>query len=142
MSDVPKDTDNPTDSATPALPEKLSPKGIAGMQGQEVTADDVQKRVEQLRAETEAKEATELAALNANQVKPVTTIAPDTPQPEPITTLIPDKEDVVPQPPTFRPGYHAEVPASPEHEPLDEKPTREKPVSPEGGSSGNPERGG
>lgn len=86
------------------------------------------------------------------EAEPETT-TPAAPSPAPketLTTLIPEPPDPAAdnpppeQPPAFKPGYHAETPASPETETLNEKPTREaplrvKPIPPEGWTPGGPE---
>jgi len=136
--------DTPQDSADarqPPAEEKLSPMGIAAMQGDDDAVAALEKRVEALRAETEAREAAERAALEAGSPSKDGGAADQSPM-EPITTLIPDPTDAN-HPPSHKPGYAAEKPPMVEGEPLDEKPTREGPVEQlEGRRAGGLERGG
>lgn len=127
---------------TPPADQKFSPQGIAAMQGKELTVDDLQERVEQLRAETEAREGAERAALEVEAAEQASQ-PPEQAEPEAIATSGANPQVLADQPPAYKPGYAAETLPLAEGEPLDEKPAREGPAEPpEGWHPGGPEEGG
>jgi len=80
MSDTPKDTETPAERIETGPPAKLSDKGRDAVQGKPVTIEDLQNRLEQLKAEVTAREAAELAKL---QTQPKDSTPPSVPEPDP-----------------------------------------------------------
>ncbi len=149
--DTQPDTSETTETPKADTAEKLSPKGMAALQG--LDADIAQ--AEEVKAEAlkagnlkiagEADQAVTHMRLERLRSQPevAVTATSDPSQVKPITTLAPAATGTPPETPMYKPGYTAETLPMTEGEPIPEKPTREKPQpTPEGGSSGNPERGG
>ena len=141
MSDLTRDNDSATEVSEPKATAKLTPRGMAAMQGDASGVEALQQRVAAVRAETEAREAAELAQLQAQKEAQLPlqpdpgSPPPDVPAvPTPTAPAEPPTAPVAPQP--NRAGHHPEVLDNPENEPVDEKPLRETLYRP-----GNPEKG-
>jgi len=136
--DVPKESqDNPTPSAA----EKLSPRGIAAMQGEAATEQDLEARDTALQVNTEQRDAMESQLPAAHSDTQEIGAPPSPPEVEQRASSSP-KDELPDRSPAFKPGYQAETPPMTEGEPLEEKPIREGPIPPEGWQPGGVEGGG
>lgn len=142
MSDRPRAADAVSDAQETQTAEPLSPTGIAAMQGLEADiaqAEEVKKEAlaaHNLKIAREANQA--LTHLRLEQLKG----QPGSRLLEPRSPALSARDGAGSDSAGFRPGNTAERPAMTEGELLQEKPSREKPITPKGPASGNPEHGG